>query len=129
MHPSNIYTLIKRGRRNLCILVPNNGLQFNYNKWMLLNCGQNDPLFTYTLGSHAARCNLSQILVSGALQTYLIKLNETITFPRTNHLSEYKPLICTHSRSFLPSSKFLSRLFFCLYTPFAWLRNSIMSSK
>ena len=52
LHPNYSYALIKRDLHNLCLWASNDGLQFNYNKYALFHYGQNNPLFTYTLGSH-----------------------------------------------------------------------------
>ena len=125
LHPNNSYALIKRDLHNLCLWASNNGLQFNYNKRALLHYGQNNPLFTYTLGSHIISAAQS-VTDLGILRTLDLPYKEHCNnlISRTNRLSAYilRSFVCRNP-------KFLSRLFAAYILPlldYASLQGSIV---
>ena len=123
LRPNNSYALIKRDLHNLCLWSSNNGLQFNYNKCALLHYGQNNPLFTYTLGNHIFSAVQSDTDL-GILRTLDLSYKEHCNnlISHTNRLSAY--ILC----SFICCNpKFLSPLFVAYIRPLLHYASSIGS--
>ena len=113
LHANNSHALIKRDLRSLCFWASNKGLQFNYNKCALLHYGQNNPLFTYTLGNHIIS-EVQSVTDLEILRTLDLSYKEHCNnlISHTNRLSAYSfcSFVCRNP-------KFLSCLFVAYIRP------------